>query len=122
MEAWPDAPEAFRPSALHKPILLSVTTEALNNVRKHSNAKNVVMRVGARDGIVALEVVDDGIGIRADADSDPDAKGLSFMRERVSRVGGVIEIRGRPGSGTRLFVRIPQSPFSLISGSGGIRD
>jgi PAS domain S-box-containing protein len=86
--------------------LLRVVQEALTNVRRHSGARDVEVRLRTEDeGIVVIEVADDGRGF--DTTAAQGGVGLSAMRERVEAVGGEIEVSSRPGEGTKVTVRVP---------------
>jgi len=64
--------------------------EALTNVVKHANARNVRVAVTAARGAVTVEVRDDGVGFRPDAQTS--GFGLAGMRERVYLAGGTVTI------------------------------
>ena len=85
--------------------LLRVLTEALANVRRHSAARNVEVTLRNEGETLVAEVTDDGRGF------DPmvvrGGVGLVGMRERVEGLGGEIEVRSRPGEGTRVIVMVP---------------
>ena len=85
--------------------LLRVVQEALSNVRRHSAARNVEVRLRKDDEAVVLEVGDDGRGFGPQ--SARGGIGLSTMRERIEGLGGEIEVSSRPGEGTRVTVRVP---------------
>jgi PAS domain S-box-containing protein len=85
--------------------LLRVLQEALTNARRHSEAKNVEVRLRMGSGEVLAEVADDGRGF--DPAAVRDGVGLSAMRERIEGLGGEIELSSRPGEGTRVAVRVP---------------
>ena len=87
--------------------LLRVLQEALANVRRHSGASNVEVRLrkGSGGEEVLAEVADDGRGF--DRGSVRAGVGLSAMRERVEGLGGKIEVGSRPGEGTKVRVRVP---------------
>jgi signal transduction histidine kinase len=78
---------------------------AVTNARRHSEARNVEVRLRTDDEAILLEVADDGRGF--DPGSARAGIGLSGMRERVEALGGKIEVRSRPGEGTKVTVRIP---------------
>jgi signal transduction histidine kinase len=84
--------------------LLRVLQEALTNVRRHSAARNVEVRLRTEDEAILIEVADDGRGF--DPGSGRAGVGLSAMRERVEGLGGEIEVGSRPGQGTEVKVRI----------------
>jgi signal transduction histidine kinase len=56
------------------------------------------------DRALEVEVVDDGVGMRADAKP---GIGLVSMRERAAEVGGTCVIESLSGGGTRVFARLP---------------
>ena len=85
--------------------LLRVLQEALTNVRRHSGATEVEVRLRIEGQEVAAEVADNGRGF--DPASAQAGVGLSAMRERVEAVGGKIEVKSRPGAGTGVTVRVP---------------
>jgi PAS domain S-box-containing protein len=87
--------------------LLRVLQEALVNARRHSEARNVEVRLRAEGGTLVAEVTDDGRGF--DAASTRAGVGLSAMRERVEGLGGEIEVSTRPGGGTGVTVRVPST-------------
>ena len=82
-----------------------VAQEALTNAAKHARATRVVLRLSDEDGLLRLEVIDDGVGIRDDA-ADQGGFGLVGMRERVELAGGRLWVQpGRPG--TRVLAELP---------------
>ena len=85
--------------------LLRILQEALANVRRHSAARSVEVRLWRDDEAVLLEVADDGRGF--DPGTASAGVGLSAMRERVEELGGEIEVSSRPGDGTKVAVRVP---------------
>ncbi len=90
-------------------VVLRVTQEALQNVRKHAGASNaaVTTRIDAGDWI--LEVVDDGRGFDAGAVAARGRRnfGLQFMRERAELIGARLDVRSRPDGGTIVRLVIP---------------
>src|ERR671910_999197 len=85
--------------------LLRILQEALANVRRHSAARNVEVGLRTDDEAILIEVADDGRGF--DPGSTRAGIGLSSMGERVEGLGGKIELRSRPGEGTKVMVRVP---------------
>ena len=101
--------------------LYRVAQEALTNVRKHAQTTKAGIKLKRSAGKVYLEVSDEGRGFDPSAASEdgvePGEKvGLSSMRERLSLLGGELEIRSRPGAGTRLVAEIPL-PVSKEAGT-----
>jgi signal transduction histidine kinase len=77
--------------------------EALTNAVKHSGAAGATVTVRARDGILILEVRDDGRG-GADAGR---GSGLTGLADRVAVVGGRMLLSSPPGGPTILRVEVP---------------
>src|SRR5215204_3231362 len=84
--------------------VLRVLQEALTNARRHSGAGSVKVRLRTENQDMLAEVVDDGRGF--DPASVRAGVGLSAMRERIEDLGGKIEVRSRPGEGTKVAVRV----------------
>jgi signal transduction histidine kinase len=80
-----------------------IASEALTNVEKHAHA-HVVKLIAAHDnGILTLEIRDDGIGgVEAGRGS-----GILGLTDRVEALGGTISITSPPRSGTTLSVSLP---------------
>ncbi len=89
--------------------LLRIIQEALSNVRKHSDASNVVVSIHRHNDRTEAQISDDGRGFdpRALGHSGFPRFGMSTMRERAESVGGSLEIKSRPGQGTCVNVSIP---------------
>ena len=87
--------------------LLRITQEALSNVRKHSEARRVEVRLDNAARGLRILVSDDGKGFEIDAAGRPIGRprfGLSTMRERADAIGASFEIQSTPGEGTRIQV------------------
>jgi len=81
--------------------------ESLTNVAKHAGATRVRVALRAGAGEVLFEVEDDGRGIDPDDLGKARSLGLKGMRERVTYLGGRLEVaRGVP-AGTRVRARVP---------------
>lgn len=90
-----------------------IVQEALANIERHSFARHAWISVeSSPDGGLEVCIEDDGIGPRAaDEQCDDDAGhfGLSIMRERAHRMGGVLAVGRREGGGTRVSLACPAS-------------
>jgi signal transduction histidine kinase len=85
-----------------------IVQESLNNIAKYAKAGEVIVQLTREGGLLALEVIDDGIGIDADAVSKPKSHGLLGMRERALLLGGSLQVkRGVGGRGTCVVALIP---------------
>jgi PAS domain S-box-containing protein len=84
--------------------LLRLVREALTNARQHSAARRVRVTLGADEDQLDIEVADDGRGFAAGTADG--GMGLSTMRERAALLGGELEVRSKPGEGTRMRLRL----------------
>jgi signal transduction histidine kinase len=104
------APVASRWPASVSTVLYRVAQEAITNVLKHAHATRLTVRVAEEPtGRAILEVIDDGRGI-ADVQKRPGRGlnvGLIGMRERLSLVGGQLEVEAAQGGGTVVRARVP---------------
>ena len=83
-----------------------IVQEALTNVVKHAQARNVSILLVRRDSTATAVIEDDGRGFDPD-EFDADALGLLGMRERVSLLDGRLSLESSPQSGTTLAVEVP---------------
>ena len=80
-----------------------VVSESLANIGKHAQATCVDIDITEADGVVVVEVVDDGVG-----DADPEqGSGLRGLADRVEAHGGRLRIWSPAGGGTRLRAEMP---------------
>ena len=82
-----------------------VVAEALTNAAKHARCDRVDVKVSVEGKWVAVEVCDDGVGGAAASDGS----GLRGLTDRVSALGGEVEIESPPGEGTAVRARIALS-------------
>ncbi len=91
--------------------LFRVVQEALTNVHRHSKSRSAAIRMARTERKVSLEVKDRGKGMArpsaATGWNSPLGIGIAGMRERVQQLGGIFEIKGRPGAGTTVCVELP---------------
>ncbi|HEX5148093.1 MAG TPA: histidine kinase [Candidatus Limnocylindrales bacterium] len=98
----PDA--RFAPAV--EAIAYFVVSESLANIVKHAEAATVQVRAGWQDGILTVEVADDGRG-----GADPrTGTGLRGLLDRVSAADGTLDVVSPSGGGTRIVARIPAAP------------
>ncbi len=88
--------------------VLQVVQEALSNVRKHAQAREVWVEV-QQSPQWRVEVRDDGCGFSTEeAGPDETHVGLRIMRERADRLGATVEVESVPGSGTCVVLKLPE--------------
>jgi signal transduction histidine kinase len=85
-----------------------VIAEALTNVAKYARATHASVSLTCDDARVLLEVTDDGVG-----GADPAiGSGLRGLLDRVSALGGTLDVDSRPGAGTTVRAVIPLHPMA----------
>jgi PAS domain S-box-containing protein len=85
--------------------------ESLTNIGRHSQATDIAIGIEKPDGYVTFVIEDNGKGFDPQAvmnrEPGQDGIGLVTMQERARLAGGRLEIKSRPGAGTRLTLTIP---------------
>ena len=82
-----------------------IVQEALTNIARHADASAATVEIDETEDGIRLCVQDNGRGF--DAASKKKTFGLLGMRERVTILGGKLEIESHPGSGTRISGWLP---------------
>ena len=98
-----------------------IVAEATRNAIRHANARQITIDIRYDANQLHLRIDDDGTGIDPsiiDREHKPGHWGLRGMRERAKLVGGVLEIRSRPPSGTEITLNIPAASIYLKPSSG----
>jgi len=91
-------------------IVYRLVQECFNNIAKHSGARQVNISVTSADGLLKLNVEDDGVGFKIqEAFARRDSFGLSGMRERVTLLGGRFHIRSFPTTSVLSVGQITES-------------
>ncbi|MFC5593450.1 sensor histidine kinase [Lysobacter niastensis] len=84
-----------------------IAQEALTNVLRHADARQVTLTLSRQEGGLMLHVLDDGRGVAPDR---IDGLGLLTMRERAQLLGGHFDIETEPGAGTSVRAWLPLKP------------
>jgi len=89
-----------------------IVQESLVNVRKHSGARNVLVRLAQKADDLQLSIEDDGCGFAfagklSGAELETKGKGPAVISERVRLLAAELAIESNPGQGAKLTVRIP---------------
>jgi two-component system sensor histidine kinase UhpB len=92
----------------HATAIFRIFQETLTNIARHANATKVVVTLCEEDGHLIMRVRDNGKGIADSKILSPKSLGLMGMRERAFLLGGDITVKGSPGNGTVVTVRIPR--------------
>jgi two-component system, NarL family, sensor kinase len=98
--------------------LFRVAQECLTNIHRHSGSRTASIQIAQGDGVIEMQVKDAGKGIPAEKQIAQNASGgVGFrgMRERISQIGGSLEIQSGP-DGTVVTTRVPV-PKATIAGN-----
>jgi signal transduction histidine kinase len=93
-----------------------IVAEALTNVVKHAHADRAEVRAFVEDGLLHLEVRDDGVG-----GADSGGHGLVGLEDRATALGGRLNIDSPAGGGTLVAAALPLSVAESVSGSSRFR-
>lgn len=90
-------------------VVYRVAQEALTNIARHAGASEASVVLAFSDDSLEMRIRDNGIGFDPSSIDEREERGLGLfgMRERVELVGGSFSIRGGPGIGTVLVMRVP---------------
>jgi signal transduction histidine kinase len=103
-------PESGLPSE-HQTTLFRAIQEAIRNIARHAGATQVLIQVEERERALQVEIEDDGHGFDPASVNvpGPSGRGLGLlgMRERMSAIGGSVEIISSAEAGTRVVLRVP---------------
>lgn len=97
-----------------------IVQEALVNVRKHSQATQVQVRLGSQNRAWQVEIEDNGCGFpfegyMSQTQLDADGKGPTVIQERVRLLEGQLAIESKPGQGARLEISVPWKQEAIYS-------
>ena len=86
-----------------------IAQEALTNVARHSSASHAEIKLQLDNSTLTLEIMDNGDGFSLADVEKTEGLGLAGMRERAGLMGGTLDIRSQPGSGTQVYCSIPMT-------------
>ncbi|WP_051298670.1 sensor histidine kinase [Arthrobacter castelli] len=92
-------------SSVQQIAILRTAQEALNNVRRHSSAEHVTLRLEAPDRRLTLLIHDDGDGF--DPGTATHGFGLEGMAARLDEIGARLDLQSAPGEGTTVSATVP---------------
>ena len=91
-----------------------ITQEAVTNILRHAQAKNLLVRLQRLPEGLTLVISDDGQGfVPADHPAREGQRGMAGMSERVEQLGGTLKIVSEAGKGTHIEARFPWAPRAL---------
>jgi signal transduction histidine kinase len=91
-----------RPPPVVETAAYFVVAESLTNVAKHAPEASARVRLGRADGVVLVEVSDDGPG-----GADSRGAGLTGLRHRAEALDGTLTVVSEPGGGTTIRAELP---------------
>jgi signal transduction histidine kinase len=100
-------PEEFNLSPEVEQELYYVLRESLINIARHSHASRAVMLLKETEDQISGSVEDDGIGFELAQVTGNGRLGLGTMEERITKLGGKLDIQTFPGKGTKIAFTVP---------------
>ncbi|MEW5958660.1 MAG: PAS domain S-box protein [Chloroflexota bacterium] len=95
--------------------ILYLFQEALSNVVKHAQARQVDLNLVWTDELLTITLSDDGCGFETNVSRHNGHFGLTIMRERAEEINGFLSINSSPQAGTDLILRLPlASAFPVL--------
>jgi signal transduction histidine kinase len=102
------------PSGEYQDVLVSVISEALNNVERHARARRVLVSIRYEDDRVDVVIQDDGVGVPGPILTTFQDSflhfGLRSMRKRIIDLGGTFEVADGEEAGTLIRIGVPVPP------------
>jgi NarL family two-component system sensor histidine kinase YdfH len=87
--------------------IVRIVVEALNNVEKHTDAKEVIIRSDIKDAMFVLQIIDFGAGFSLEKPNLKGHYGMQGMQERAISLGGTLDVTSVVNEGTTVTLKIP---------------
>lgn len=87
--------------------IFRIIQEQLNNIIKHSNARNVIIALSSKNSEITIRIADDGVGF--DSTAPRRGIGLTNIESRAKLYNGTLEIISSPGHGCCLVIQFPRN-------------
>jgi len=87
--------------------LYRILQESLQNINKYAKAQNIKIEISKEDDYLVLKITDDGAGFQTQTRKK--GIGLQNMQSRVDECNGSFTIFSKPGSGTKIVVKVPMA-------------
>lgn len=95
--------------------IYNIIEELVNNILKHSKAKNATINLIERNGDkLLIQIIDDGKGFDIKRAKRKDGLGLSHIEARIKIMKGVFNINSKRGEGTSIFISVPIQQPDLV--------
>jgi signal transduction histidine kinase len=101
------------PASQVQPLLL-IVREALSNCARHAHARHGTVSARCHNGVLQIEVQDDGIGFDPAGGAKPGGHGLVNMAARAQQIGAVYQLHAHPGEGVRVVIELPLEKEAAI--------
>jgi signal transduction histidine kinase len=93
-------------------FIFRIIQESFNNILKHSQAKNIKLRLHYEiQNNLHIKITDDGVGFLREPGSDQKSvtpgAGLRNMKRRAELLSGSCSVESQPGKGTNIHIKIP---------------
>lgn len=88
-------------------VIYRIVQELINNILKHANAKNALIQLVRKDASLSITVEDDGAGFDTAILLTNDGIGYLNLQNRVTYLGGIMDVQTSPGKGTSVNIEIP---------------
>ncbi len=97
-------------------LLFQIVRELLNNIAKHSQAREVMVFIRYATDTVMISVQDNGIGFEESEMSTghQQSHGYVSIRERLNHIGGFFSIKSKQGAGTKVNIVVPINERGMI--------
>jgi len=97
-------------------MLFRIIQEQVNNVLKHSGARNLIIELllEETENRIELNITDDGKGFNPGKVKGKKGLGLSNIMSRADLFGGTVTIMSAPGKGCKLRVQVPVQEAAKI--------
>ena len=87
--------------------IFRIFQDALSNINRHAEATKIQVNLSHANGLITLEVIDNGKGIPEEKLNDPLSFGILGMTERAHYLGGLLTIKTEANKGTAISLKIP---------------
>lgn len=101
--------------------IFRIVQESMTNIVRHANARSAEIHLSEKDGRLAIQIVDDGVGSARGDKRKPRSFGLIGIRERITAMGGDFRMQSIPGKGTSLAFTVPVDDVEDEAGHGRFR-
>ncbi len=85
----------------------NIIQEFINNILKHSKAKKAIIKLKEENGLLLIEVSDDGVGFNKTEITIKDGLGINQIEARIHMMKGKFNVSSKKGKGTQINVELP---------------